>query len=91
LVNEGAKLWSTERAETLSLQQCFLRWMPGEKHSSTRPSIPHEASSPENDALVAANSPPQWWVAMVRCMPESRMSKANDMDNSFFTSKLLTN
>ena len=82
--NSGAKLLSIEKAETLFLQQFESEWFPGEKQRSADPSIPHEANSPENDTFDADNSPPQKCVAMVKCMPESRISKANDMDKSFF-------
>jgi len=66
------------------LQQFELEWFPFEKQRSIDPSMPQEANSPEKDTLDAANSPPQKCVAMVRCMPESRISKANDMDKNFF-------
>ena len=83
-VNDVAKLLSTAKTETSFLQQSESRWFPVDEHLSTGPSIPHVANSPENDTLEAASSLPQKCVAMVKCMPESRMRKANDMENSFF-------
>jgi len=58
--------------------------VPVDAHWSTELSIPHEATSPENDTLEAAILPPQKCVETVKCIPERRISSENDMDKNFF-------
>jgi hypothetical protein len=53
-------------------------------HDSSGLSIPQVAVLPVNDHLRAATSPPQICVAIVKCIPETRMSKTNDMEKIFF-------
>jgi hypothetical protein len=56
--------------------------LPG--HGLELSSIPQDAFSPVTDHFTAANSPQQMCEAIVRWIPESRISRANNMEITFF-------
>jgi hypothetical protein len=58
-----------------------------EWHKLLALSIPQVAFSPENDTFITATLPLQICMAIDKCMPESRIRNANNMENSFFNYK----